>query len=117
MSYSLSMQAFVAKPPPLVVGADGAIRVAGSRVSLETLVTAFDEGATAEEIVQQYPSLPLGSVYGVIAYVLENRASVDAYVTERRRAAGDLQKEVEAHTPPDGLRTRLLARRSSSSGR
>ena len=115
MSYCLSMQAFIATPPPLVTDADGAVRVAGSRVSLETLVTAFDEGATAEEIVQQYPSLSLGSVYGVIAYVLEHRAIVDSYVTERRRTASELQAEVEAHTPPDGFRARLLARRRSPS--
>ena len=107
------MQAFIATPPPLVTDADGAVRVTGSRLSLETLVTAFDEGATAEEIVQQYPSLSLGSVYAVIAYVLEHRATVDSYVTERRRTASELQAEVEAHTPPDGFRARLLARRRS----
>jgi uncharacterized protein (DUF433 family) len=111
------MQAFIAKPPPLVAGADGAIRVTGSRVSLETVVAAFDAAATAEEIVQQYPSLSLGSVYAVVAYVLENRATVDAYVAERRRAASELQAEVEAHTPPDGLRARLLARRKAASDR
>jgi uncharacterized protein (DUF433 family) len=117
MSYSSSMQAFIAKPPPLVAAADGAIRVAGSRVSLETLVGAFDAGATAEEIVQQYPSLSLGSAYGAIAYVLENRATVDAYVAERQRNASALQADVEAKAPPEGLRARLLARQSSSSDR
>lgn len=50
-------QAFVAKAPPLVADEDGVIRVAGTRVQLETIVLAFDAGATAEEIVQQYPSL------------------------------------------------------------
>lgn len=37
--------------------ADGVVRVAGTRVTLDTVVAAFEEGATAEEIAQQYPSL------------------------------------------------------------
>jgi hypothetical protein len=47
------MQAFEARPPPLTRGPDGVVRVTGTRVPLETLVTAFDAGATAEEIAQQ----------------------------------------------------------------
>jgi uncharacterized protein (DUF433 family) len=110
----MSMQAFQSRPPPLVVGTDGAVKVAGSRVSLETLVGAFDTGATPEEIAQQYPSLTLASVYAVIAYVLDNRAAVDLYVTERRQLAHNLQAEIESYAPPVGLRGRLLARRRSN---
>jgi uncharacterized protein (DUF433 family) len=108
------MQAFEAKPPPLVTGPDGAVRIAGSRVSLETVVGAFDAGATAEEISQQYPSLSLGTVYAVIAYVLENRAGIDTYLADRRRETARLQGQVEAHAPAIGLRARLMARRASS---
>jgi len=53
---------------PLQADADGVIRVAGTRVTLETLIAAFSDGATAEEIVQQYPSLTLADVYSVIGY-------------------------------------------------
>jgi hypothetical protein len=38
--------------------ADGVVRVAGTRVTLDTVVGAFDTGATAEEIAQQYSSSP-----------------------------------------------------------
>jgi uncharacterized protein (DUF433 family) len=55
-------QAFEAKAPPLVADDDGVIRVAGTRVQLETVVIAFDAGATAEEIAQQYTSLDLADV-------------------------------------------------------
>jgi uncharacterized protein (DUF433 family) len=109
----LAMQVFQAKPPPLLTEPDGVIRVLGTRVSLETVVGAFDEGATAEEIAQRYPSLDLAAVYAVIAYVLGNRPEVDAYVTARRREARALQAEVEAQLPPRGLRERLLARRTA----
>ncbi len=48
-----------AEPVPLNAGEDGVIRVAGTRVTLDTVVTAFQQGATPEEIVQQYDSLDL----------------------------------------------------------
>ncbi len=89
--------------------------MSGSRVSLETIVTAFDSGATAEEIVQQYPSLDLAVVYAVISYALDHRTDVDAYVAQRRDQARTLQERVETHLPPAGIRERLLARRRGAS--
>jgi uncharacterized protein (DUF433 family) len=110
------MQAFEAKPPPLATGPEGAIRVSGTRVSLETVVYAFDAGGTAEEIVQQYPSLSLGNVYAIISYVLDNRQSVDDYLARRRQQADALQAEIEERWPPQGLRARLLARGAKAPG-
>jgi uncharacterized protein (DUF433 family) len=107
------MQAFQAKPPPLTRGEDGVIRFSGTRVQLELVVEAFDAGATPEEIVQRYPSLDLPSVYSAIAYVLDHRAEIDGYVAQRRRAAVEIQGQVEARVSPDGIRARLLARRPS----
>jgi len=43
------------EPIPLKVDSDGVVRVGGTRVTLDTIVTAFNNGATAEEIVHQYP--------------------------------------------------------------
>jgi uncharacterized protein (DUF433 family) len=111
------MQAFEAKPAPLFRDVDGTIRVSGTRVSLETLVFAFDAGATAEEIVQQYPSLELSATYAVISYVLDNRADVDAYVAKRREEARALQGQIESFSPSQGIRARLLARRQTPAGR
>jgi hypothetical protein len=45
---------------PLETGADGVLRNSKTRVTLDTIIAAFSEGATAEEIAQQYPSLPAG---------------------------------------------------------
>jgi len=55
---------------PIHTDAHGVVRVAGTRVTLETIVDAFAAGATAEEIAQQYPTVPLADVYSVIAYCL-----------------------------------------------
>jgi uncharacterized protein (DUF433 family) len=100
-----------AQPVPLAAGSDGVIRVAGTRVTLDTVAYAFEHGATAEEIVQQYPSLPLADVYSVLGYVLSHRAEVDAYLAERAQRRGAVRAEAERRFDPAGIRARLLARR------
>ena len=52
-------EALDSEPFPLETGSDSVIRVRGTRITLDTVWTAFNDGATAEEIVQQYPSLSL----------------------------------------------------------
>ena len=47
---------------PLEVDPNGVIRVSKTRVTLDTIVQAFNDGATAEEIAQQYPSVPLADI-------------------------------------------------------
>lgn len=100
---------------PLETDADGVIRVGGTRVTLDTLVAAFNEGATPEEIAQQYPSLDLGDIYAVIGYYLHQRVEVEAYLDRRREQAASVRKENESRFDPRGLRERLLARRKSKS--
>jgi uncharacterized protein (DUF433 family) len=57
-----------AEPIPLVADANGVIRVSKTRVTLDTVITAFLEGCTAEEIREQYPSLQLSDIYFAICY-------------------------------------------------
>ena len=106
--------AFVINPEviPLQTDAHGVIRVGGTRVTLETLVTAFSEGATAEEIVQQYPSLALSDVYSVIGYYLRRAMEVEKYLRDRRAQAQAVRQQNELRFDPDGLRDRLMARRA-----
>jgi uncharacterized protein (DUF433 family) len=98
-------------PIPLTTDSDGVVRVARTRVTLDTVVAAFAEGATAEEIVQQYPSLNLADVYSVLAYYLRHRAEVDAYLHERQKQAEAVRKYNESRCDPSGVRDRLLARK------
>ena len=88
------------------------IRVKGSRVTLDTIVAAFAEGATAEEIAQQYPTLDLAVVYGVSSYYLQHADEVDAYLSERQEKAAAIRRENERRFEPRGVRERLLARRA-----
>ncbi len=100
-----------AQPVPIVTDTDGVVRVGGTRVTLDTVVTAFKEGATAEEIVYQYPSLDLGDVYAVIGYYLRRPGDVEAYLHQRQRQTEKVRRQNEARFDPQGVRDRLLARR------
>ncbi|MCX7855926.1 MAG: DUF433 domain-containing protein [Anaerolineae bacterium] len=96
---------------PLQKDADGVIRIGNTRVTLDTVIAAFLEGATAEEIAQQYPSLALADVYAVISYYLQNQTEVEAYLQQRREEAQRVRQENEARFDPTGIRARLLTRR------
>ncbi|CAN5276329.1 hypothetical protein BH23GEM4_BH23GEM4_05450 [soil metagenome] len=98
------------QPVVLHTDTDGAVRVGGTRVTLDTVVAAFREGATAEEIAYRYPALELADVYEVISYVLRRREEVEAYLRRRREAAERVRTENEARFDPQGVRDRLLAR-------
>ena len=100
--------------PPLTTDADGVVRVGGTRVTLETVVGAFHDGATAEEIVQQYPSLALADVYAAIGYYLSHRQEVDDYLGLERERSDQVRQENERQFDPTGVRERLLARRRAA---
>lgn len=100
-----------APPMPLRSDEHGVIRVGKTRVPLDTVVYAFNQGASPEEIVMSYPALDLTDVYAVINYYLYNRDEVDAYLRQREAEATRLRAENEKRFPPEGIRARLLARR------
>jgi len=99
------------QPVPLAHDADGVIRVGGTPVTLDTVVAAYRDGLTVEEIVHQYPSLALADAYLVIGYFLNHQQEVDAYLGERLERAAEVRRENEARFDPAGIRDRLLARR------
>lgn len=101
---------FEAQTVPLQVDDDGVIRVGGTRVTLTTVVHAFDQGHTPEEIVADFPALQLPDVYAVITYYLNNRTVVRDYLAEQEAAAKLIRSEVESKSDWQEFRQRLLAR-------
>ncbi len=101
-----------AKPAPLHADPDGTVRVDGTRVTLDTVIGAFNDGNAAEEIAWAYPSLRLQDVYAIITYYLWHRSAVDAYLARRHEEAEELQRRHEQLFPSTELRERLLARRA-----
>ena len=105
------VETLTAKPPPLYVTDEGIVRVTGTRVSLDTVIGAFLNGSTAEQIAYKYPSLNLADVYAVISYYLRHLQAIDAYLVQQQREIEDVRQEVADRFPPIGVRERLLARR------
>src|SRR5437764_700404 len=55
-----------AERPPLTEDETGSIRIAGTRVPLELVVSAFNRGLTAEQIVGRFETLQLADVFAVL---------------------------------------------------
>ncbi len=96
--------------PPLAADSNGVIKIAGSRVTLDTVVRAFGRGATAEEIAQQYPSITLADTYATISYYLQHREEVEKYLEKRGKRAKAVREQNEKRFDQSGIRARLLAR-------
>lgn len=95
---------------PLRTDDDGVLRIGQTRVTLQTVIADFHQGASPEEIVHHYPALTLSDVYLVVGYYLQHRDDVDAYVRQQRALADEARRAYEVQFPQDPLRARLLAR-------
>jgi uncharacterized protein (DUF433 family) len=101
-----------AEAPPLREDASGALRVGASRVLLELVIRAFQDGATPETIVQRYSTLALADVYAVIAYYLRHRSEVEEYLCRREQKAEEVRQRVESQQGDlSEIRARLLSQR------
>jgi uncharacterized protein (DUF433 family) len=105
------MSTQVLEPIPLNKTAEGVFRVGNTRVTLDTVITSYNLGATPEEIVQQFPTLLLADIYAVVTYYLRHKSEVEKYLGERRDKARVIRQENEKRFPAEGLRERLLARK------
>ena len=72
------------------------MRVGASRVLLELVIRAFQDGATPETIVQRYSTLALSDVYAVIAYYLRHRSEVEVYLARREQKAEEVRGRIQS---------------------
>lgn len=89
----------------------GVLRIGDTRVSLDSVIIAFNQGSAPEEIVYDYDSLTLSEVYAAISYYLQNQNKIDSYLLARASQNEQRREAVEAHSNLIGIRERLLARR------
>lgn len=89
---------------------DGGYWVAGSRVSLDSIVYAFQQGQPAESIAHSFPAVSLEAVYGAIAYYLANRKRIDEYLAEGR-ALYEAQRQAARDADPAFYQKLAEARR------
>ena len=66
----------------------------GTRISLDSVVYAFLNGDSPENIAQNFPLLSLEQIYGAIAFYLANRELIDAYLKEDEKEFEKLQKSL-----------------------
>ena len=78
---------------------EGAYRVAGSRVSLDSVVYEFLEGRSPEGIRESFPTLSLEQIYGAITYYLGHREEIDAYLREGELQFEELRERTRRENP------------------
>lgn len=85
---------------PLRTDENGAIRVSGTRVTLDTIIARHHQGDTPEAIHEGFPTVPLTGIYAVISYYLAHRDELDAYLQRRDAEADRIRQEIEANYTP-----------------
>jgi len=98
---------------PLSLDADQVLRVGKTRVTFDSIIQAFLDGATPEEIFQRFPAISLADSYAVIAYYLRNRSEMDSYLAKRQYQAELVRGENERRYDVTGMRARLMDRKQS----
>ncbi|MEG3437087.1 DUF433 domain-containing protein [Pannus brasiliensis CCIBt3594] len=85
--------------------------VEGSRVSLDSIVYAFRDGLSPENIARSFPTLTLEQVYGSIAFYLANRDEIDAYLVAEEDAFDSMPQPLESIDP--ALYHKLIAAKTA----
>lgn len=91
---------------------DNGYWVAGTRVSLDSIVYAFHAGQTAESIAQMFPVLTLETVYGAVTYYLAHRVEIDDYL-KKTRSDFEAQHQASRRTDPTFYQRMADARRQT----
>ena len=63
----------------------GGYYVAGTRISLDSIVYSFNEGQSPEAIQEDFPKLKRAQIYGAIAFYLDHQAEIDKYLAATHR--------------------------------
>src|SRR6266699_2543394 len=102
---------------PYIDQEDGALRIAGTRVGLSSIVAGFQEGESPDKIAKEFPTVTVAQVYGAIAYYLENRRLIDDFFAEvdreferRVRPLGETNPELFARL--EAARQQLSSKRT-----
>ncbi|NJN57493.1 MAG: DUF433 domain-containing protein [Leptolyngbyaceae cyanobacterium SL_5_9] len=89
----------VLAPKSYVEYRNDAYWVQGTRISLDSIVYAFQRGLSPESIVQSFPLLTLEQVYGAIAFYLANHAEIDAYLAAEEEAFDAMPQSLKTDAP------------------
>ncbi|MFN7945708.1 MAG: DUF433 domain-containing protein [Blastocatellia bacterium] len=78
----------------------GGYWIAGTRVSLDSIVYRWREGLSAETIQKEcFPVLSLKQVYGAILFYLENQEEIDAYLIRAEEEEEEIARKISEQYP------------------
>lgn len=97
-------------PDFLTLNEKGGIRITGHRIDLYHIVELYRDGYSAEMMHCEFPTLSLVVIYKVMAFYLENKAEVDAYVDEVEAESARLMASLPRTPTVEELRAQRLAR-------
>jgi uncharacterized protein (DUF433 family) len=94
---------------------NGGYYVAGSRVSLASIIHEYRDGAAPETIRQNFPTLSLEQIHGAIAYYLGHRHEAETYLSDLEKKWDELERtakpaSAELQQRIEEARKRRLAR-------
>lgn len=87
----------------------GAYRIAGTRISLDSVVWAYRRGDSPEQIQESFPLLTLEQIYGALAFYLAHQAEIDAYL-EAGEAEYEAARQRERQADPEFYKKLAAAR-------
>lgn len=95
---------------PLRHDLGGAVRVGQTRVTLDTVIYAWQQGNSAEEILEQYPALNLADVHAVLAWALRNPEAIKEYMQDCAEQEAKTMQQLEADPKVQAFRGLLQER-------
>lgn len=97
---------------PLLRDADGTIRIGNTRVTLESVAYAFEEGDSAESIQEAFPNLSLSDIYLVLGYCLKYPKQLADYLSQQNQFNENARKQDESRFQAENVKARLFRRSS-----
>ena len=73
----------------------GRLRIDGTRMTVNQIVTVHNQGCTAEQIVEQYPQRTLSEIYAVLAWYYANKDEFDRELAAEAAAERRAREEIE----------------------
>jgi len=96
---------------PYVEYHHGGYWVAGTRVSLDSVVYQWREGLSAETIQEEcFSTLTLAQVFGALAYYLEHQSEIDEYLKQEEANEELIREQIRSAYPEAARRADELAR-------
>ncbi len=103
-----------AEPVPLQSDEQGTVRVAGTRLTLDSVLALYRQGQSVAEIADSFEGLRLADVHAILTYYLRHQTGVDAYLAARAEAASAVRRELEARQGPSPVLRRRATERAGA---